>query len=213
MRCGGSHDGAEPSRTSDMNVMPVTLDGRFVRLTPMSIEHHAALCSVGLDPELWRFTTISVATPDEMHSYMENALAAAASGSALPFVIELRDPGTVIGTTRYHSIAREHRRLEIGFTWIGRAWQRTTANTESKYLLLRHAFETLGAERVEFKADAENEPSRRALLRIGATEEGVLRHYMLSKLGGTRDLRIFSIVRPEWAEIRRRLEERLSDLR
>jgi len=191
----------------------VSLEGRFVRLSPLSIGHHAALCEVGLDPDLWRLTTISVSTPDEMRSYIESAIAGREAGTALPFVIEERASGLVIGTTRYHSIASEHRRLEIGFTWLGRRWQRTAANTESKYLLLRHAFDGLGFERVGFKADAENEPSRRALLRIGATEEGILRSYVQSARRGSRDLRVFSIIRDEWPEIRKRFEKRLADPR
>lgn len=193
-----------------MEITPVTLDGRFIRLLPLSIEHHAALCREGLDPELWRLTTISVATPDEMRDSIETALAGQEAGTALPFVIEQRESGLVVGTTRYHSIVTRHRRLEIGFTWLGRSRQRTAANTESKYLLLRHAFDELGVERVEFKVDAANEPSRKALLRIGATEEGVLRSYVQSMLKGSRDLRVFSIIRKEWLEIRRRLEERLA---
>lgn len=188
-----------------MDVQPVTLEGRQVRLVPMALSHHAALSAIGLDPALWRYTTIRVETPDEMREYMESALAAQAAGTALPFVIELCATGEIVGTTRYHSIVDEHRRLEIGFTWIAAPWQRTTVNSESKYLLLRHAFETLGCERVEFKAAAENEPSRRALLRIGAKEEGTLRHFVLSKHKGPCDVRVFSIIAPEWPRLRTQL--------
>jgi N-acetyltransferase len=124
-------------------------------------------------------------------------------------VITLRGSGQVIGATRYHSIDKDARRVEIGFTWIARAWQRTAVNTETKYLMLRHAFETMGCERVEFRADGENEPSRRALLRIGATEEGLLRRYRPTAHRGWRDIRLFSIIAPEWPALRARLETRL----
>lgn len=170
----------------------------------MDLAHHTALSKIGLDPALWRYTTIRVETSADMRQYMESALAAQAAGTALPFVIELRATGEIVGTTRYHSIVREHRRLEIGFTWIAAPWQRTAVNSESKFLLLQHAFETLGCQRVEFKAAAENEPSRRALLRLGATEEGTLRQYVLSKHKGPCDVRVFSIVAGEWAAIKAR---------
>jgi RimJ/RimL family protein N-acetyltransferase len=171
----------------------------------MDRAHHAALSAIGLDPGLWRHTTIRVETSADMRQYMESALAAQAAGTALPFVIELRATGEIVGTTRYHSIVREHRRLEIGFTWIAALWQRTAVNSESKFLLLQHAFETLGCQRVEFKAAVENEPSRRALLRLGATEEGTLRHYVFSTHKGPCDVRVFSIIAGEWEAIRARM--------
>ena len=188
-----------------MDLQPVTLEGRYVRLVPMRMAHHAALSAIGLDPSLWEYTTIRVQTPDQMRGYMEAALRAQAAGTALPFVIELVATGAVVGSTRYHAIVREHRRLEIGFTWIAAPWQRTAVNSESKFLLLRHAFETLGCQRVEFKAAAENAVSRRALLRLGATEEGLARHFMLSAHKGPCDVRIFSILAAEWPAIKARL--------
>jgi RimJ/RimL family protein N-acetyltransferase len=181
-----------------MDVQPVTLEGAHVRLVPMELAHHEALTAIGLDPSLWRHTTIRVRTPGEMRQYVELALAAGAAGTALPFVIEARQTGEVVGTTRYHSIVREHRRLEIGFTWIAVPWQGTAVNSETKFLLLRHAFDVLGCQRVEFKAAVANEPSRRALLRIGATEEGILRQYVFSKHLGPCDVRIFSILSRDW---------------
>jgi len=172
-------------------------------------DHVSALCAVGLDPELWRLTTIQVGTPEEMRIYIEVAVAGVDAGTALPFVIALEGTGEIVGSTRFHSIAREHRRVEIGFTWIAPRWQRTAVNTEAKYLMLRHAFETWHCARVEFKADADNEPSRRALLRIGAVEEGLLRSYVVSRHRGPRDVRIFSIVSAEWPGLRARLERML----
>jgi N-acetyltransferase len=192
-----------------VNLEAAALEGRTVRLDPMTNRHHDALCAVGLDPDLWRLTTIRVQTAADMQQYIDKALAGQAAGTALPFVIVLRESGQVIGATRYHAIDKDARRVEIGFTWITRAWQRTAVNTETKYLMLRHAFETMGCERVEFRADGENEPSRRALLRIGATEEGLLRRYRPTAHRGWRDLRLFSIIAPEWPALRARLETRL----
>lgn len=171
----------------------------------MALAHHDALCAAGLDPGLWRYTTIRVQTPEEMRAYMAAALAAQAAGTALPFVIQLAGTREIVGTTRYHSIVPEHRRLEIGFTWIAAPWQRTGVNREAKFLMLRHAFETLGAQRAEFRAAAENEPSRQALLRLGTTEEGILRHHVLSRHKGPCDIRVFSILSHEWPAISARL--------
>src|SRR6185369_9095106 len=138
---------------------PLTLDGTFIRLLPLSIAHHARLCAIGLAPALWQHTTIRVQTPDEMLRYMQHALDSQAAGTALPFVIILQATGEIVGTTRYHTIVREHRRLEIGFSWVGLPWQRSPVNTEAKYLLLGYAFEQARCQRVEFKADCQNEPS------------------------------------------------------
>src|SRR5262249_45847665 len=151
-------------------------------------------------------------TPDEMLQYIETALREQAAGTALPFVIIEKSSGKVIGSTRYHSINKTHRRLEIGFTWITVAWQRTIVNTEAKYLLLKQAFEQYRCIRVEFKADSSNEPSRRALLRIGATQEGILRSYVISSHKGARDMVLFSIIDSQWAEVKANLEKRLEGI-
>jgi RimJ/RimL family protein N-acetyltransferase len=153
-----------------MNVQPVILEGRYVRLEPLTAGHHGDLCAVGLDEDLWRWIPTSVRTADDMRAYIELALREQVAGSALPFATVDRASGRAIGSTRFANIDRGHRRLEIGWTWIGRQWQRTAVNTEAKYLMLRHAFETLGAMRVELKTDSLNERSRRAILRLGATE-------------------------------------------
>src|SRR5690349_8850146 len=126
---------------------PITLDGRFIRLMPLSMSHHERLSAIGLEPALWQHTTIHVQTPEEMQRYIQTALDAQAAGTALPFVIALQPAGEIVGTTRYHSIVREHRRLEIGFSWVGRPWQRSPVNTEAKYLLLKHAFEQADCQR------------------------------------------------------------------
>lgn len=192
---------------------PFNLEGRSIRLTPLSIEHLDVLCAVGLEPKLWQATTIQVCTRADMAAYIRAALAGHSAGTAVPFAIVERATDRVIGTTRFHSIVAEHRHLEIGFTWIALPWQRTAANTEAKYLLLRHAFETMDFVRVEFRADAENEQSRRALLRIGAREEGVFRHYRITAHRGIRDLAVYSIIATEWPAVRRNLEIRLTGAR
>jgi RimJ/RimL family protein N-acetyltransferase len=189
-----------------MDIQPVTLEGRHVRLEPLSLAHHASLCEAGLDEDLWRWIPTAVRTPDDMRAYMETALRALADGSALPFATVERATGRAIGSTRFGNIDRGHRRLEIGWTWIGRQWQRTAVNTEAKYLMLRHAFETLGAMRVELKTDSLNERSRRAILRLGAVEEGTFRKHMLTESGRVRHTVYFSVIDEEWPGVKARLE-------
>lgn len=188
--------------TQVMDVRPVVLEGRVVRAEPLSLGHHAALCEVGLDPELWRWTQNLVRTPEEMRAYIEAALETQAQGTALPFAVFERTSGRAVGSTRFGNIDTGNRRVEIGWTWIARRWQRTAVNTEMKYLMLRHAFETWGCLRVEFKTDVLNEASRRALLRIGAKEEGVLRAHMITATGRVRDTVYFSILDSEWPAVR-----------
>jgi len=189
---------------------PVTLEGRHVRLEPLSLAHHDRLCAVGLDAELWRWGLSTLATPADMRAYIETALAWQAQGTAVPFAIVARATGQVVGSTRYANIERADRRLEIGWTWLARAAQRTPANTEAKYLPLRHAFEVLGCIRVEFKTDVLNERSRAALLRIGAKQEGILRSHMVTASGRIRDSMYFSIIAGEWPTVKGGLEQKLA---
>ncbi len=195
----------------EMQIDPVVLEGRHVRLEPLTREHHEALCQVGLEEELWRWIPVPVQTPAQMAEYIDTALKDQASGMALPFAQIEKSTGRVIGSTRYANIERAHHRVEIGWTWIGRPWQRTAINTESKYLLLRHAFETLGCMRVELKTDSLNAKSRAAILRIGAREEGTFRNHMITSQGRIRHTVYFSIVDTEWPEVRSRLELKLSE--
>lgn len=189
---------------------PVTLDGQTVRLEPMSLDHLDALTALGADEALWRWTTTAAHTPELMRAYMDDALGARTRGTALPFVTVERSSGRIVGSTRFGNIDVANRRLEIGWTWLAAPWQRTRANTEAKYLLLRHAFETLGAQRVELKTDALNERSRAAILRLGATEEGTFRKHLVTWTGRVRDSVWFSIIDDEWPRVREGLEERLS---
>lgn len=192
-----------------MNLQPVTLDGRHVRLEPLAETHYPGLCKIGLDPELWELIPYRVATPEDMTSYIQTALDAQAAGSALPFATVLASTGQVVGSTRYMNIDQTNRRVEIGATWIGGPWHRTVVNTEAKYLMLRHAFETLGCVRVELKTDALNQRSRNAIRRIGATEEGTLRQHILTWSGRFRDTVYFSILDSEWPRVKRDLEQKL----
>ncbi|MFL5487250.1 MAG: GNAT family N-acetyltransferase [Gemmatimonadaceae bacterium] len=189
---------------------PVVLEGSFVRLEPMTLAHHQALSEVGLDPEIWRLTVAFVRTPQEMRDYMDSALELERSGTSLPFVTVERSSGKVVGSTRFGNYDRLNRRIEIGWTWIARQWQRTAINTDAKYLMLTHAFETLHCVRVELKTDVLNSPSRKAMLRIGAREEGVLRKHTLMWSGRYRDSIYYSILDEEWPEVKTNLENLLT---
>ena len=200
----------ERAKGLSMEIHPVTLEGRFVRLEPLSMSHHAALCEVGLDKDLWRWIPEPVNTSDDMRAYIQAALDTAREVSALPFATVERATGRVIGSTRFGNIDRKNRRVEIGWTWLGHNWQRTAANTEAKYLMLRHAFETWGCIRVELKTDSLNERSRRAILRIGAKEEGTLRNHMTTWTGRLRNTVYFSVIESEWPDVKTRLETMIS---
>ena len=191
---------------TEMSVAPVTLEGRSARLEPLSQAHHGDLCAVGLEEALWRWIPTPVRTPEEMSAYIATALEEQARGVSLPFVLIEKSCGRAIGSTRYGNIDRSHHRVEIGWTWVAPAWQRTGVNTEAKYLLLRHAFETLGCMRVELKTDSLNEKSRNAILRIGAREEGTFRNHMITSSGRIRHTVYFSIVDSEWPQVRSRLQ-------
>jgi RimJ/RimL family protein N-acetyltransferase len=194
---------------SEMVIAPVILQGRHVRLEPLTLEHVAGLAEVGLDEDLWKWIPVPVRTASEMKNYVQTALNEQKSGSALPFVLMENASGHIIGSTRYGNIDRVHHRVEIGWTWVARQWQRSPINTEAKYLLLRHAFETLNCIRVELKTDSLNERSRAAILRIGAREEGTFRNHMITASGRIRHTVYFSILDSEWPDVKVRLENRL----
>ena len=194
-----------------MEVLPVTLVGPSIRLEPLETRHLDGLRTAGLDPDLWRLTTTRVRDRGDLDRYLDQALADRRAGIALPFATVLQAGGEVIGSTRFGNIVPAHRRVEIGWTWLGRAWQRTSANTEAKFLMLRHAFERWGCLRVEFKTSALNERSRAALRRIGAVEEGVLRRHMINEDGSLRDSVYYSVIAEEWPEVKARLAKLLAD--
>ena len=191
-------------------IEPVMLEGQYVRLEPLTLAHHAALCSVALDEALWRWIPTPVTTADELRQYIDLALRLQSDGTALPFVTISKADNRVAGSSRYLNIDKSNRHLEIGSTFVGKAWQRTQINTEAKYLMLRHAFEQLGCIRVEFKTDSLNERSQKALARIGAVREGIFRNHMLCSNGRIRHSVYFSITDSEWPTVRRELEAKLA---
>lgn len=192
-----------------MKIVPVTLTGASVRLSPLSLDHLDQLCAIGLAEELWKVTMTRIRTRAEMEEYIATALRWQNEGTALPFVIIELSSNTAVGSTRYANVDTVNRRLEIGWTWIARPWQRTAVNTEAKYLLLEHAFETLGCLRVEFKTDSLNQQSRNAILRIGAKEEGMLRNHMITPSGRYRHSVYYSIIDEEWAGVKKDLQAKI----
>jgi RimJ/RimL family protein N-acetyltransferase len=197
-------------RAAEMKVVPIVLRGRHVRLEPLTVAHGSGLTEIGLDAELWRWIPVPVLTPQQMTEYVETALKEQAAGTSLPFAQIDAATGKVIGSTRYGNIDRTHHRVEIGWTWVAPQWQRTGVNTEAKYLLLRHAFETLGCNRVELKTDSLNAKSRAAILRIGAQQEGIFRNHMIMSTGRIRHTVYFSITNEDWPGVKNRLEQRLN---
>ena len=193
-----------------MNPQPVTLTGPFVRLEPLTLAHVPALARVGLDPSIWNWIPTPLPDAAAMRAYVELALDEQRRGVSVPFAIVDAATGEVVGSTRYGNIDRANRRVEIGWTWLAASHQRTAANTNAKRLLLGHAFDTLGAMRVELKTDALNEKSRNAILRIGATQEGIFRKHLITASGRVRDTVYFSILDTEWPDVRRRLDARLA---
>jgi N-acetyltransferase len=192
-----------------LNIQPLILQGLHVRLEPLTLEHHDALCEIGLDPELWRWIPTPVRSRDDMLDYIRLALQWQTDGTALPFVTVEQSTGRVVGSTRYMNIDRANRHVEIGATWIGRPWQRTVVNTEAKYLMLRHAFERLGCIRVELKTDELNQQSRNAILRIGASQEGIFRNHIVCADGRLRTSVWFSIIDTEWPRVKSALVQKL----
>lgn len=194
-------------------VRAVTLEGSIVRLEPLSLDHLEGLTEVALDPSIWRWTLARATDVVGLRAWLDAALAGAAALAELPFATIDVATGRPIGSTRFMSIVPEHRRLEIGWTWVAPAWQRRGANQEAKYLQLRHAFEVLSANRVEFKTDSLNEKANPALLAIGATFEGTFRNHMVMPDDRLRHSNYYSITSDEWPDVRARLEARIASIR
>ena len=192
-----------------MQIGPVTLEGQHVRLEPVSLAHVPTLWRVGAYEEIWRYIPYAVHSEDEMRAYVEAELAKQHAGLVVRFTTIAKAIAEPVGSTSYLNIDRQHRRLEIGGTWITPAWQRSPINTEAKYLQLRHAFETLGCIRVELKTDFLNAKSRAAILRLGAQQEGIFRHHMITESGRVRDTVYFSILADEWPAVKDNLERKL----
>jgi RimJ/RimL family protein N-acetyltransferase len=195
-----------------VNPQPITLTGTRVQLQPLSESHLDPLSEVGLDPDLWKWIPIQVIDRDQMLRYIQSVLAEQQKGVSIPFATIDRASNKVVGSTRFMSIDVPNKRLEIGATWIAKPWQRTSINTEAKYLMMRHAFETLGCNRVEWKTDALNTQSRNAILRLGARQEGIFRHHVVTWTGRLRDSVYFSVIAPEWPEVKKGLEAKINSV-
>ena len=189
---------------------PVTLEQGRVRLEPMTRDHAAGIAAAARDGELWNLRITSVPAPGEEAAYVDTALKGYADGHMLPFVVRELDSGRVIGSTRYHDIVPAVERLEIGYTWYGKSWQRTHVNTTCKLLLMTHAFETLGAKLVGWRTDNYNHASQKAIERLGARKDGVLRHHALRRDGTVRDTVMYSLASGEWPEVKAQLQYMLS---
>lgn len=186
-------------------VAPVTLRGGHATLEPLAREHEDALRAAASDGELWRLWYTSVPAPDRVAAYVDTALAMRERDGAMPFVVRDNATGAIVGCTRYFNVAAEHRRLEIGYTWYAKRVQRTALNTECKLMLLTHAFESLRCIAVEFRTSWFNQASRRAIERLGAKQDGVLRNHQITPDGSYRDTVVFSMLEGEWPAVKRHL--------
>jgi RimJ/RimL family protein N-acetyltransferase len=188
---------------------PVTLFGRHVRMEPMHADHEPGLQEAAADGELWRLRVTSVPEPEQTAIYIANALMGQQDGTMLPFVVRLNSTGKLIGSTRYHDIMPDVGRVEIGYTWYARSMQRTAVNTECKLLLMTHAFEALDCAVVGLRTDNFNFASQRAIERLGARKDGVIRHSARRRDGTVRDTVMYSIVAGEWPEVKAQLRWQL----
>ncbi len=191
--------------------MESTLEGNRILLRPLQYTDADALVEAAGDGELWNLTVTVVPSPTTVDSYLKRALDGRDAGTVLPFVIVLKATGKVIGSTRFWKVDRLNRKLEIGSSWIGASWQKTFVNTEAKYLMLRHAFDVLGCVRVQFTTDENNQTSRNAILRLGAQQEGIVRHERIMPDGRKRNSVRFSIIDDEWPQIQQHLEKKLAE--
>lgn len=193
-----------------MRVEPVVLTGTHVQLEPVAESHIGDMWAVAGDPDVWKYIPTRIASEKDMGLLVRRAMQMAEAGLGIGFAQRAVADGQVAGGTGYWAIDTEHRRLEIGFTWLHPRWQRTAINTEAKLLLLRHAFEELGCIRVEFKTDSRNVKSRAALERIGAEPEGTFRNHMIMLDGVYRHSSYYSIIDTEWPAVKARLESKLT---
>jgi RimJ/RimL family protein N-acetyltransferase len=193
-----------------MEIKPVVLKGQIVRLEPLQLAHSEALVQTGAEASTWAYMSENpTRSAQAMQTWIAKTLREQEAGTCLPFVIVEQQTGNILGSTRYMDISKENRRLEIGWTWLAAQVRRTGVNTECKYLLLRHAFEHLGAIRVQLKTDSRNLRSQQAIERIGASKEGVLRNHMIMPDGYYRDSVYYSIIEEEWPHMQTHLEQLL----
>ena len=189
---------------------PVTLEGHGVRLEPMAKEHRDALAKAAADGELWQLWFTSVPRPDETERYIAQALAGRDAGNMLPWVVREVASGEIAGSTRYHDIVKEAERVEIGYTWYAKRWQKTHVNSVCKLLLFGHAFDALGCKVVGLRTDNFNFASQRAIEALGAKKDGVLRRHAVRRDGTVRDSVMYSVLASEWPDVKRHLALRLA---
>jgi RimJ/RimL family protein N-acetyltransferase len=189
---------------------PITLEGHGVRLEPLTAAHRDGLASAAADGRLWELWFTSVPKPEETSGYIADALEGQRGGHMLPWAVRELAKGTIVGSTRYHDIAPQVDRVEIGYTWYAAGWQRSHVNTACKLLLLAHAFETLGCRVVGFRTDNFNLASQRAIEALGARKDGVIRHHQARRDGTVRDSVMYSILVSEWPDVKRHLTGRLT---
>jgi N-acetyltransferase len=192
-----------------ITVQPIQLEGHGIRLEPLTPAHADALRTAASDGRLWELWYTAVPEPGKVETYIEAALSGQRDGRMLPWAVRELASGTIVGSTRYHDIVAEIDRVEIGYTWYARSWQRTHVNTTCKLLLLQHAFEALGCQVVGLRTDNFNFASQRAIERLGAKKDGVLRHHHARRDGTVRDSVMYSVLRAEWRDVKRNLELRL----
>jgi RimJ/RimL family protein N-acetyltransferase len=188
---------------------PVTLEGHGMRLEPLTADHADGLRAAVADGRLWELWFTAVPEPDHVDAYIATALEGYVAGRMLPWAVRELTSGEIIGSTRYHDIVAEADRVEIGYTWYAKRWQRTHANTSCKLLLFEHAFDTLGCAVVGLRTDNFNFASQRAIAALGAKKDGVIRHHLARRDGSVRDTHIYSVLASEWPDVKRHLRLRL----
>ena len=193
-----------------IKLSPITLEGHGIRLEPLLPEHEEALSTAAADGELWNLWFTSVPRPDETKGYIANALSGQQAGHMLPWVVRELTTNTIVGTTRYHDVVANIDRVEIGYTWYAKHWQKSHVNTTCKLLLLAHAFDMLGCKVVGLRTDNFNFNSQRAIEGLGAKKDGIRRHHQARRDGTVRDSVMYSILASEWSDVRRHLEFRLA---
>lgn len=193
-----------------IRLRPVTLEGRGIRLEPLAPAHAAGLEAAAADGRLWELWFTAIPEPGGMADYIAVALAGQEQGHMLPWVVRDLASGTIAGTTRYHDIVAAIDRVEIGYTWYAKRWQRTHVNTVCKLLLFTHAFETVGCKVVGLRTDNFNFASQRAIAALGARQDGVIRHHQARRDGTARDSVMYSVIAGEWPDVKRHLELRLA---
>lgn len=193
-----------------IKLTPITLEGHGIRLEPLTLDHAADLSAAAADGELWNLWFTSVPRPEETKTYIETALTGYQAGHMLPWAVRELTTGKIVGSTRYHDVVANIDRVEIGYTWYAKSWQKSHVNTVCKLLLLAHAFDTLGCKVVGLRTDNFNFNSQKAIEGLGAKKDGVLRHHAIRRDGSVRDSVMYSILVTEWTGVKQHLRFRLS---